>query len=465
MTVVRALSSAAIVSLSLLLMDSGSPGSRVEAQSVSMSSPGRTVLSAKAPRKVSPAFPLRVSADRRHLVDRRGRPFLINGEAAWSLVTGLNQQDAELYLEDRRRRGFNAIILNLIEHHFNGPENQEGETPFRAAGDFSQPNERYFRHVDWLLGRARAKGIVVFATPAYLGYGGGDEGWYQDVVRAGVTTLKAYGRYLGRRYKKFDNIVWVMGGDYGSDETLPFTRAIVRGLKETDRPGRLFTVHNARGESGIEYHEDEPWLSLNTTYSDCDGAATSSLDDYRRERVMPFVFFEGKYENEGASAVCLRSQAYWSVLAGSIGHFLGTKPLWGFEPNWKSVLSSEGSRSMSHFARLFSSRPWQKLVPDLSGSLLTGGRGSDTSVAGGAVTSDRTTAIVYLPSARAVTVDVSKITGSSARAWWFDPQDGSTSSIGTFGTRARRSFSPPGPGDWVLVIDRASLRLGPPGKA
>ena len=434
------------------------------ARSVAGNPGAGAVSSAARPLRERNRFPLKISADKRHLIDQMGLAFLVNGEAAWSLVTGLNERDAVEYLRDRRRRGFNAIIVNLIEHHFNGPRNQAGDTPFESAGDFSNPNERYFRHVDWLLGEARDNGFLVFATPAYLGFDGGDEGWYQDVVRAGESKLRAYGRYLGKRFRRFDNIVWVLGGDYGSAETVPYTRAIVRGLKETDRPGRIFTVHNARGESGLKYHESENWLTLNTTYSDCEGAANSSREDYQNERVMPFVFFEGLYENEGASATCLRSQAYWSVLAGSIGHFLGISPVWRFGSDWKEHLGSPGSRSMTHFARLFLSRPWQKLVPDVSGSLVTAGRGSATSIAGAAVTSDRTTAIVYLPSSRTITVDMSRIAGAAARAWWFDPRKGSASAIGTFPTRGSRLFSPPGAGDWVLVIDRASLRRSQPGR-
>jgi hypothetical protein len=56
-------------------------------------------------------FPLRVSANHRYLEDRNGRPFLVQGEAAWSLVTGVTKQEAERYLDDRRRKGFNAIIV------------------------------------------------------------------------------------------------------------------------------------------------------------------------------------------------------------------------------------------------------------------------------------------------------------------------------------------------------------------
>src|SRR5690606_1922237 len=68
-------------------------------------------------------FPLSLSEDRRYLVDRSGDAFLINGDTAWSLIPALTKGEAGLYLDDRRRKGFNAVIVQLVENHFSGPEN------------------------------------------------------------------------------------------------------------------------------------------------------------------------------------------------------------------------------------------------------------------------------------------------------------------------------------------------------
>src|SRR4029079_3823877 len=78
------------------------------------------------------AFPLRVSADRHHLQDNSGAPFLVVGDTAWSLVAQLNQTDIEHYLDDRAARGFNAIIVNLLEHKFatHAPATLGGVQPF-----------------------------------------------------------------------------------------------------------------------------------------------------------------------------------------------------------------------------------------------------------------------------------------------------------------------------------------------
>lgn len=79
-------------------------------------------------------YRVRLGADHRHLVDQDGKPYLVQGDVGWSLISGLTKDEAELYLEKRRQQGFNSIIVNLIEHKFRGPVNRYGEGPFKTPG-------------------------------------------------------------------------------------------------------------------------------------------------------------------------------------------------------------------------------------------------------------------------------------------------------------------------------------------
>src|SRR5690606_29121155 len=63
-------------------------------------------------------FPVRVSPNGRHLVDAGGKPFLLHGDTAWSLIVQLTKEETEEYLENRRQKGFNAILVNLIEYFY-----------------------------------------------------------------------------------------------------------------------------------------------------------------------------------------------------------------------------------------------------------------------------------------------------------------------------------------------------------
>lgn len=433
---------------------------------------GSATVTVTAP-PTTAAFPLRVSADQRRLVDQNNRPFLVVGDTPWSLMTGTTKAEAEAYLEDRRQRGFNAIIVNIVEHFYNGPINKEGSAPFQKTNniyDFSKPIEAYFANVDYVMALARDKGLLVLLTPAYLGYGGGQEGWWPEINTAVNTeaVMENYGRFVGTRYRNFNNILWVMGGDWYGQESLPKTQALVRGLQATDQAGRLFTAHNARQESGYQFYGSEPWFTVNTTYSECSQTPQRSIADYQRPRVMPFVYFEGRYENESDWTLrCLRSQAYWPVLLGGVGSFFGNRPIWLFDSGWQSALGSAGAQGMTYFGRLFKSRAWDKLVPDLSASVLTAGSGSvGPDYAPAARTNDGATIIVYAPTQRTLTIDMSKITSgiATARSWWFNPATGTATLIGDYPNSGSRGFTPPTAGDWVLVIDDAGLGLAAPGQ-
>jgi hypothetical protein len=183
------------------------------------------------------------------------------------------------------------------------------------------------------------------------------------------------------------------------------------------------------------------------------------VEDYGRSRVLPFFFFEGTYENEGADAVCLRGQAYTSILSGSVGHLLGNRPVWLFDPGWQAELDSPGSLSMVHLRALFRSRPWERLVPDLAHDAVIGG----TDGVAAALASDGGSLIAYGPSPRTLTVDLTRLSGSEAQGWWFDPASGAAQALGSFPSTGPSDFDPPGGSDWVLVLDDAALGYGAPG--
>ena len=187
-------------------------------------------------------YPIRVSPDRRHVVDQAGAPFLLVGDAPWSIIPGLTREEEEQYLENRRQKGFNSIIVNLIEHQFHGPVDRYGEGPFTTPGDFSTPNEKYFEHADWVIRKAAEKGIQVFLAPIYLGYIGTNEGWVKEALANGPAKCRNWGRYVGNRYRDFDNIVWVIGGDRNPETAREDVDAVAAGIKEFDTR-HLFTAH------------------------------------------------------------------------------------------------------------------------------------------------------------------------------------------------------------------------------
>jgi len=264
-------------------------------------------------------YPLKMSADGRHLEDQAGQPFLINGDTPWSLIVGLTKVEADAYLEDRRNRGFNTIIVEIIENKFGGPYNRDGQYPFLSFGDFSQPNELYFQHADWVINKATEKGFLVILTPAYLGYNCGAEGWCAEMKAASLADLRGYGNFLGNRYKGYKNIIWMHGGDVAAGDfgVLDRVNAIADGIREVD-PGKFFSAHCSRQKSAIECY-NQTWLEINNTYSDCGLSASKTKIDYQRSSVMPFFYAEGKYHRPiGRYSVAQRAISLATVQSGCL---------------------------------------------------------------------------------------------------------------------------------------------------
>jgi hypothetical protein len=414
---------------------------------------------------IAPDAPLRVSKSQRYLVDRSGKPFLLQGDAAWSLIANLSKEDAAAYLADRRSRGFNAVLVNLIEHKFaaHAPKDLYGDAPFGAGPDFSAPNERYFAHADWIIRKAAEDGITVLLAPIYLGYTGLDEGFYEETKANGPERCLAYGRFLGRRYRDFDNIIWVLGGDRDPGDVREDVDMVAYGIREFDRR-HLMTAHCHSESSPIEQYPGS-WLSVSSSYA-YEIVHQRLTWDYERKPVKPLFLIESIYEGEhNSSELQVRRQAYWSVLCGEFGHVMGNLPIWSFSPGWQAAMGKPGSIGMTRWGRLFRSRPWQTLVPDDDHKVVTGGVGEywGNDYLSAATSPDGSLLMAYMPDARTVTVDLSKLAPGPLKVWWFNPRDGSCSAGAGLDSSGPRAMNPPGPGDWVLVIDRASLGLAAPG--
>jgi Protein of unknown function (DUF4038)/Putative collagen-binding domain of a collagenase/Bacterial Ig-like domain (group 2) len=421
------------------------------------------------------AYPLKSEPGSRHLVDQHGRPFLLVGDAAWSLIAQLAGEDVEAYLSNRQLLGFNAVLVSLIEHKYaaHAPANAGGIGPFNGP-PFTSPNEAYFAFADSIIRSAARKGILVLLAPLYLGNECGDQGWCAEVQAATPADLIAWGRFVGDRYRNDANIIWVIGGDTDPSPVRSEVLAFVNGVRSVDT-AHLFTAHNGPEEMAVQPWSGESWLGVNNVYTYRRPHYQAGLAAYGLQPVLPYFLMESAYEGDsGVTARQLRAQSYWTILSGGMGHVFGNCPLWHFgaaelgrwcsRGDWKEELNSAGSRDMRTFARLFSSRHWWLLVPDTAHRVLTTGQGrfGDADFATAAYASDSSSIIVYLPTSRTVTVSGSVLSGSTMVAWWFDPATGRSTRIGTYATAGGQSFTPPSEGDWVLVVDSERFDLRRP---
>jgi hypothetical protein len=426
--------------------------------------------------EVPPAgkLPLRVAKDGRHFVDAQEAPVLVIGDTAWSLIAQLDEDGIGHYLRDRQKKGFNAIIVNLIEHKFctAPPGTKAGLVPFRTAGDFSTPNTAYFDFAHEVVKSANDRGIVVWLAPAYLGYDGGDEGWFREMKNNGRAALRKYGRFLGERFNDLPNIVWILGGDYAPPARDRWVvTEVAEGIREKDRI-HLMTAHGRRNDRPIAAFGNPGWIDINANYSREESLLASLRADFQSAPTRPFVLIEATYENEhDAKPDLLRRQAYWALLSGAGGQFFGNSPIWHFDgpgvfqpsTTWQKALDQQGSWDMIRLRNAFVGSPWHQLVPDLDHKVVTEGYGKDLATAATALTADGKLALTYIPStgtdSRSLTIDLAQFAGPvSAR--WYNPTNGRYVPMESspFANQGSRQWRTPGDNstgcnDWLLVME------------
>ncbi|WP_172961046.1 DUF4038 domain-containing protein [Oceaniglobus roseus] len=417
-----------------------------------------------APAWPTTEFPLSVSADRTHLRDGSGRPVLLVGDAAWSLLVQPGDDDIELYLRDRRARGFNALLVNLIEHQFSDhpPANAHGERPF-AGQPFEAPDTAYFDRAHRVLERARALGFTVFLAPAYIGSGGGGQGWWVEMAAAGPERLRRYGTFLGQRFGDLDNIVWTEGGDEDAPDPALVT-ALAEGIRAAD-PGALQTVHSRRDTVTAALWADAPWLDLDTAYTYGDVYAKVA-EQRRDDHDLPVVMIESRYENErDATPPSLREAGYGAVMAGAAGFVFGNNPIWHFDSvglfaaanGWKAELGGAGSVAMGHMRAFFEPLAWWRLRDDAEGRVC--GWRSRFGGAKCALADDGSFAVVYSPGGGPLRIRTDAFAGGPVCATWYAPQDGSRHPAPAPLAEGEDLVTPPlraddsgGDSDWVLLL-------------
>jgi len=480
------LACSALYAVAVLLIAVGCHGQTQHSTASSSFFDSQTTLSTPATvRKKSPSGQFMVlDADGKHLVNTiTHKPVFITGDSGFSLVGQLSDADIETYFTDRESRGFNLIWIAAVDGTYckNPPKNALGQAPFDGK-PFSKMNEAFFQHLDHILQRAAAHHIAVLLNPAFSGYPcAKEQGWCPQMESTSDAVMLGFGKYLGKRYQSYPNVMWLIGGDADITHRGNNLRAklndMALGIYSEDAV-HLMTAENIRGESALDQWSGAPWITLNALYNLPQNFVSAGHANFQRHDFLPFFELEDWYEGEhGMTPLALREEAYSAVLSGAyLGQFFGNDAIWTFGSpsetmgkDWKTQLNSDGTVGRQWLGRLFRSREHWKLVPDIDHTVVTAGFGSGTTTSVTARTSDGQTILAYVPngSATTLTLDLGKIasTRNEAKCWWFNPRDGSSSRIGNFANSGNRQFTPPDANDWVLVVDAESAKLPVPGKA
>lgn len=449
----------------------------------------------------------------RYLQTNTGQPFFWLGDTAWELFHRLTREEAEEYLETRRKQGFNVIqAVVLAETDGLRAPNRYGDLPLKgddptqwAETPGDNPSDSvaydYWDHVDYIIRLAAQKGMYIGLLPTW-----GDKVaqlWGDGPIIFTPENARQYGQKLADRYFNEWNVIWILGGDrpavYKNNaskdcDDRPVWRALAEGIKAGEgNKHRLMTYHPWGGASSTsQYIQEEPWLDMNAFQSGHGSREADAWNWVARDLALqphkPTLDMEPCYEDHPVNpwdgkwtrargyftAYDVRMRTYRTVFAGACGVTYGHHQVWQFldtalyKPinigdtiiGWHKAIEAAGATQMQYLKDLMLSRPYFNRAPDQS-LILEGGGDDWTNYVAAIADLYRTWAMIHLPESKPIKIDLNKISGIKKKAWWYDPRTGKAKS-----TKVSEDgwFKPPTDGrDWVLVIDDANRRYGKPG--
>jgi hypothetical protein len=428
---------------------------------------------------------LRVSANNRFLETADGKPFFWLGDTAWELFHRLTREEAEKYLKNRADKGF-SVIQAVVLAELDGlhDPNAYGEVPLEND-DPSRPREAYFQHVDFIVRKAEQLGLYIGMLPTW-----GDKvfksTWGEGPEIFNTGSARAYGKWIGNRYRNQKNIIWILGGDRNprDEKDVNIWRAMAAGIAEGvgGHDKAIMTFHpqpNSLEDGGSSkwFHKDE-WLDFNmfqTGHCRENNVWDRIQYVYNLQPVKPVLDGEPLYEDHPvcfnakdlgtSSAYDVRKVAWLDVFAGAFGHTYGCHDIWQmYAPHrepvngphfpWYVAIDLPGAGQLKHLRHLIESRPMFDRVPDQG--LITDALHANDRIQ---ATRGNDYLFVYSAQGKKFTVNASRISGTQLIAHWYNPKNGETKPAGTFRKTAQIEFTPPSSGyghDWVLIMDDAA---------
>jgi len=334
---------------------------------------------------------IHVDSSGHFLVTESGKPFFWLADTAWELFHRLHRAEAERYLETRCQQGFNVIqAVILAEMDGLHTLNANGHVPL-LGDDPARPNEFYFHFVDEIIRLAAEKGLYIGLLPTW-----GDKVnhglWGVGPVIFNVENARAYGKFLGQRYRNESNILWILGGDRPADGYENLWAAMADGIIEGLGQRPFFTYHPRGGASSSAWLHSAEWLDMNMLQSGhvlLDAPNWEMIcTDYVRLPSKPVLDGEPNYEDHPIDPFLrkwqpefgrytdydVRKQAYRSVFAGACGYTYGHHSVWQFwtlqrepvnfpMPAWDEAILRPGAAQMVYIKNLMLSRPYLSRIP------------------------------------------------------------------------------------------------------
>ncbi len=429
---------------------------------------------------------IKVHPDKRYLMYENGEPFFYLGDTAWDMINLLSKEEIDRYFYIRAKQGFTVIqMLTMGDWYFpigNAygayaiEKDENGK--YRPDRPILEGKYSWWDHLDFAVECAQKHNLVIALLPMW-------QSMYSDPKDTIFSTPEIcfnYGKFLAERYKKYDNIIWMLGGDCSVEEfKKPIIKAVYDGIKSVD-DDKLVTFHPGGLSASNEALEGCIDVDFNTCQS---GHSQKSNDSYKwmynlRAEEKPYLDSEPHYEDHVANwednmktwdGDEVRESAYSSLLEGAAGNTYGNPYIAFFFRNpmkddcapfyfgnnasrcdYFDALFHDGGVQAHIYKDLRLSRPYFELRPcpelvlnsedDLCHGHIAAARGDKY-------------AFIYAPLGQPIKADFSVIGGHTIMTSWFNPRTGEVTPLSVFAP-VKSLIIPPSSGkgnDWVLICD------------
>ncbi|HTL10539.1 MAG TPA: glycoside hydrolase family 140 protein [Chitinophagaceae bacterium] len=426
---------------------------------------------------LTPAFAqFSVSTNHRYLL-KDGKPFFWMGDTAWELFHRLDSNEANAYLKKRSEQGF-TVVQAVVLAELDGlhTPNANGDLPL-LNDDPTQPNEKYFSYVDFIIDKAASYDINIALLPTW-----GDkifkDRWGKGPEIFNESNAAQYATWLAKRYANKSNIIWVLGGDRipRGHQDLAVWRAMGKAIMAATNNKAVISFHPQPNQLGsAEWFLKDDWLSFTMFQTGhCRDAAVYDKIQavYHLPVTKPVMDAEPIYEDHPvcfnandlgtSNAFDVRRSAYLDLFSGAFGHTYGCHDVWqmnapqheavnGPHYTWLQALDLPAATQMRYVRKLMEAFPMAERIPDQS-----------IIVENNTVPAERIQAtrgkdylFVYSCAGRPFTVSLQKISGNTLQGFWYDPRNGKSTALEAIANKGSKKFTPPRAGygqDWVLVL-------------
>ncbi len=412
--------------------------------------------------QTTPAKPtLKVSVNQRYLIDQDGDPFFWLGGTVWGMSEWMTREEIDLYLDDRKTKGFSVVQICLfwgkrtedpVDFTTNAPnayghqafeeENGEvdGSMPWVVEGGSSTDPNDYWDHVDYIVEAVKEQEMYLAILPVWgRRYVNATHKPFSQAIFS-QKDMKTYGEFLGKRYRQYSHIIWVMGGDVQADDGgdyLQHYRAMAEGVvkgitgeavkwnEKSDLWDYALMTYHPNGlpmRNSSEWFHQDPWLDFNMveTWQHRDSVSQAVRQDYLMiDPVKPTVMGEPSYELNGSTrAIHVRRQALQSFFAGAAGFTygafrdsIGNGPLFSPYEGWEKILNLEGAQVLKHIRQFCLEQGWPQWT--LANDIFASGKGDGELEKVAVITDKGGKCLIYYPDTSLANFDFTPFTSYS----------------------------------------------------